>query len=452
MILNLIRTLWGDLSKAELKKFGLLSCIITIILGNYWMLRSMKNPIFNDLVGMQHQPKAKLLSIVVVILVLFVYSKLVDRYKKDTLFYIICTFYSALFMFVSIAAYNPSLFSLSETSSLFPYMSWIPGKLIGWISYFSFESSSLLMILFWAFVASITKPESAKKGYAMIVTCIQIGTISGPALVVHLAPKIGSPILVAFGSLLILTVPLLVKLFMKTIPHKDQSQEVQGEKKPKTGFLEGLKLIYSRPYVLAILVVSTAYEVVSTILEFQMHMIARDVYVTRDLYAAFSGKFGMSVNFLALIFALVGTGFFMRRLGFRFCLIAYPALIFSILLGILTVGFTAASQIQIMWVLFASIISIKGFSYALNNPTKEVMYIPTTKDIKYKAKGWIESFGGRSSKGTGALVTDYFASNPASLLLYGSILSLGIVGAWLLVANWLGHKFNSLQEENLTVS
>ncbi|NQY44212.1 MAG: hypothetical protein HRT87_12825, partial [Legionellales bacterium] len=180
MLPGFLKALWGDLSKDELKKFSLLSLIITLILGNYWMLRVMKNPVFHDLVGMQYQPYAKMGSMVVVAFVILIYSKLVDIFSKKALFDILCGFYASVFLFLSFAIAAPTFFSLTPDAALFDVFDWIPGKMIGWISYFAFESSSLLIILFWAFVASITKPESAKKGYAMIVSCIQIGTITGP--------------------------------------------------------------------------------------------------------------------------------------------------------------------------------------------------------------------------------------------------------------------------------
>lgn len=453
MLAGFLRTLWGDLSKSELKKFGLLSIIITIILGNYWMLRVMKNPIFNDLVGMEFQPYAKMLSMFVVAFIVLIYSKLVDIFEKKALFDILCCFYGGIFFFLSFATSFPEYFSMTPDAALYPLFSWIPGRFVGWLSYFMFESSSLLIILFWAFVASITKPESAKKGYAMIVSFIQIGTISGPAIVTNFAPTVGSPILVGFGGLLVITVPFLVRFFLYAVP-KDEiaDNEKTSEKKAKTGFFEGLKLIATRPYVMGILVVSTVYEIIATVLEFQMNMIAKDVFPTRDLFAAFTGKYGMSVNSVALLFALVGTSFFMRRFGLRFCLIAYPVTIGFVLLGLLGLNYVGATNLQIMWALFGSMIAVKGLSYALNNPTKEVMYIPTTKDIRFKAKGWIESFGGRTSKATGSTITASFASNLPSLLLFGTLISLGVVGAWIIVANMLGKKFNTLQDENKTVS
>lgn len=452
MLPGFLKALWGDLSKEEIKKFSLLSCVITLILGNYWMLRVLKNPIFDDLVGFQHQPKAKIASLFVVAFVVLIYSKLVDLFEKKTLFDIICIFYAVVFFFICFSTMYPEHFSMSPESSLYHLVAWIPGKLIGWISYFAFESSSLLIMLFWAFVASITKPESAKKGYAMIVTCTQIGTISGPALVTSTATTIGLPLLVGLGGILVLLVPLLIRIYTYLIPKEElPSTASADDKKPKTGFLEGLKLIATRPYVMGILVVSTIYEVIGTILEFQMNMIAKDVFASRDLYAAFTGKYGMSINGLAMVFALLGTSFFMRRFGLRFCLLSYPVAIGLVLCGLLGLNFVGGTNSQIMWALFASMVAIKGFSYALNNPTKEIMYIPTTKDIRFKAKGWIESFGGRSAKGAGAVVTNAFRDTIPELLLCGTIISLGVVGGWIIVANLLGKQFNKLQEQNTVI-
>ena len=42
-----------------------------------------------------------------------------------------------------------------------------------------------------------------------------------------------------------------------------------------------------------------------------------------------------------------------------------------------------------LWVVFGAMMLLKGFSYALNNPTKEILYQPTSQAVKYKSKSWI---------------------------------------------------------------
>ena len=41
------------------------------------------------------------------------------------------------------------------------------------------------------------------------------------------------------------------------------------------------------------------------------------------------------------------------------------------------------SSLKLMWISFAAMVLTKGLNYALNVPTKEVLYIPTSKDVKF---------------------------------------------------------------------
>lgn len=89
----------------------------------------------------------------------------------------------------------------------------------------------------------------------------------------------------------------------------------------------------------------------------------------------------------------------------------------------------------------------KAFSYTLNNPSKEVIYIPTSKDVKFKAKSWIDAFGNRTSKGIGSTVTASLGSHFPTLFIFGSFISLGLILGWILAALFMGTTFNKLQEE-----
>lgn len=71
------------------------------------------------------------------------------------------------------------------------------------------------------------------------------------------------------------------------------------------------------------------------------------------------------------------------------------------------------------------------------------MYIPTSKDVKCKAKSWIDVQGSRSSKALGAGIV---ALSP--LIAFSSIISLGIIGLWVPIALFVGRTNNKLVEEN----
>ncbi|MFA6263086.1 MAG: Npt1/Npt2 family nucleotide transporter [Candidatus Babeliales bacterium] len=427
MLGNLARALWGNLTKEEVKKFGMLSLTFFFAIGTYWLMRPLKDALFLKIVGKLYIPYAKMASVLFIIPLILVYSKLVDMVAKHKLFYVICSFYSVFFLVLSYFLAHPTI-GLANT---------VPSKsrLLGWVIYLGIESfGSLVPALFWSFVASTTDTASAKRGYGLIIAGAQFGSILGPTIATY-AEYIGMTMLAKVVAVGIFMVPVLIYFFVKA--HPAAAVEHREDKKA-TGPIEGLRLLLSQPYLLGILGVATLYEVIGTVLDYQMKFIADETYQSVEKVTQFLGTFGQSANLLSLVFALVGTSFFIRRFGLTFCMVAFPITIGA---AVCYVFFNPS-----LWTLFGAMVAIKGLSYALNNPCKEIMYIPTSKDVKFKAKGWIDVFGGRSSKAAGSGINAIF-TNMADLMFYGSIISLGIVGVWIVIAMYVGRKNEKLIQD-----
>ncbi len=432
-----LRFLWGDLTGEEVKKFGILAATFFFIIGSYWLLRPLKDGIFNALVGMSYQPMAKMMSLLIIVPLVLLYSKLVDLVEKQKLFYIICSFYTVLFLVIAYFLAHPTIGIANTVAASDRYL--------GWFSYFAIESmGSIIVALFWSFVASTVDPTSAKRGFALIISGAQFGSILGPTIATK-SHVIGLPLLMVIASFGILVVPLMIKIYMKVIIAKEpEFQEKAAQKaKPKTGVLEGLKLLLTRPYLLGVFAIATFYEVVGTIMDYQMKVLAAAQYKTPEAFTAFMGLFGQSANFLALVMALLGTSYLMRRFGLTFCLLMFP----------ITVGLVVSYVYvnPMLWTVFAAMIAVKGLSYALNNPSKEMMYIPTSKDVKFKAKSWIDMFGSRSAKAAGSGVNNVFKANATELMLYGTMIALGLVGVWIVAAMFVGKTFNKLTKEKIVI-
>ena len=167
--------LWGDMSKFEVRKFGILAFMFFNLIGSYWLMRPLKDGVFYTVVGLEYLPTAKMLSFIVIIPMILGYSKLVDMYPRHIIIYIICSAYAVLFTIVSFCLTLPEI-GLQNTNS-------DPSRLLGWITFFGIESfGSICVALFWSFVTSSTSSVSAKKGYPLIITGGQIGSIIGPSL------------------------------------------------------------------------------------------------------------------------------------------------------------------------------------------------------------------------------------------------------------------------------
>jgi len=456
MVTSIVQFFYPDLTDEQVTKFGLLSMTFFCIIGSYWMLRLLKDTIFFKIAfptslgwaanqGQLFQPLAKIYSVAIVFCVVLIYSKLVDLFEKHKLFYVICSFYTVVFLGIT---------ALLAVNSI--YGSAFLGKnllaLLGWGSYFSIESfGSILVALFWSFTVSVTATSAAKKGFPFIVAGAQIGSILGSALP-FFAKNIGIWQLFLIATMLVVGIMFLIHTFITVIPEKDRigDKKAAATAKKKDGFVEGfvsgIKLLLTRKYLFGVLILSTFYEVVGTIVDYQMKAQASmlPAYASAEGFARFMSTFGVCVNSLSFFMALLGTAYMMKQFGLRFCLLIYPTVLGIAVIALYVFFRTGPSPSQLLFATFGVMILAKGLSYAVNNPAKEMMYIPTSKDAKFKAKGWVDMFGGRTAKMGGAQVTNAFKHNLSSLMMYGTFISLGLIGIWIAVAVYVGTRNKEL--------
>ena len=469
MVDRIVCFFWPDIDKKDIQKFSILSAVLFCTIGSYWLLRLLKNTIFLKVAfpeslgwlpeqGGLFQPIAKTWSVFIIIICVLFYSKLVDLVKRHHLFYILCTFYTVIFASISSLLFFRSFSGDAAIGK-------IPLAAMGWLCYFSIESFGSLMIpLFWSFVISVTDSNTAKIGFPIIIAGAEIGSIGGSALIMF-AHRIGGIWqLFSLATLFVICIIALIYYFMKVIPSKElaespevkKAEKIEKEKKKEGflyGFYGGLSLLFTRPYLLGVLVVSTVYEIIATITEYQMLRYASTVYTTEISFARFQGMFGVCVNSLAFLLALLGVSYLMKRFGLRITLLIFP-----ITLGIALICyymfFTLSNPtvVQLLWATFCIMVLSRGLTYAVNNPSKDMMYIPTSKDAKFKAKGWVDMFGGRTSKMAGARITNAMKHDMVLLMTFGTIFGLGIIALWLCAALFVGKKNKQLIDSGEIVS
>ena len=95
--------------------------------------------------------------------------------------------------------------------------------------------------------------------------------------------------------------------------------------------------------------------------------------------------------------------------------------------------------------------TLKACSYALNNPTKEILYQPTSAAVKYKAKSWIDIFGARGSKALGSVVTNAFSDSAEHLIANGSLVGMAVASFLIWNARFMGFKFDEYTQSGYIV-
>lgn len=459
MLGSIAEKLYGKFSKEELKKFSLLAIIFGFTIGVYWLLRPIKDGVFCKMAGSSNIPLAKIFSLFIVIPIVLIYSKLVDKFPRHRIFYALCTIYGLLAFLFAYLFYD-SVLGLSNLQKVTIAGGKVEtrhvlliGRIIGWAWYAFIESfGSIMVALFWAFAADTTTPESAKKGYGLIAMGAQTGGIVGPFIISQNAEKYGPAPMALLAGIGIFLIALMIRYFMKVVPTeqlvgyhaKEETLEQKKHESKDTGFTAGLKLMFSQPYLLCIFLVISLYEIIVTIFDFQLKTLADASVEGAGGLSAYLGWFGVCTNAVSLLCILLGINSIGRKLGLSVALLFTP-----ILVAFAVFGLWMAPTLEVaFWIMVFS----KAVNYALNQPSKEQLYIPTTKDTKYKAKAWTEMFGSRSSKAGGSLINLFKKyATPQAFATISSLVSLGLIGVWVLCAIYLGKTHKKAVSENKVV-
>jgi ATP:ADP antiporter, AAA family len=450
MLTRFAKEWFGDFDRQELKKFIYLGVIFGFIIGIYWVLKPVKNSVFMSMVGAKKIGHVKIFSLLALFPLVMILGKLMDMFPRHRILYVLGILYSLITLVFGILLADPVI-GLPNTVV-------DSSRILGWLWYIFVESyGSIVVASFWAFAIDITQPESAKRGFPLVVLIGQFCSLLGPLYLTPLASSDrwgSSAYVIILSSLLILCIVGLVALFIRVTP-KDQmigyrqSKQSSGE---RLGFLKGLTLLLSQPYLMGIFAVIGIYECILTVMDFHFINFIELTIFDESSRVLYLGSFALWVNLVACISLLLGVSNIQRRLGVSVSLGLMPCIV-----AIAVVTFFLYPEIN---VLFWIMVGAKGMQYALNGPSVKQLYVPTSVDVKYKSQSWIETFGSRLSRGVGSGInmmlepfTAYFgpAQGLAIHIAASSTFSLGLLFAWFAIALYLGKEYGKAIEEERVV-
>lgn len=452
LLQNILRPIFGKFeSQEEFKKFFRMGLVFTAIIGAYWTLRCLKNAIFCNLIGAAQLPFAKTASIICLVPLIMIYTKLLDKFSREKMFYFLSAFYGIATAIFAVLLTNSYIGQApSEIIALREGFSYYGTYILGYAWYIFVESyGSLMIALFWAIATDTTKPESAKNGFYFITAIGQLGGIVGPYYITKLPRLFGfatNGLAVGFTAFLVLLSVFLFKHFLKSTPKEllvsfHGKNELEKEKEQEPGFFEGLKLLLSHKYLLGIFAVLAFFEIIVTIFDMHFQTLA-SMHYSGTALAEYIGVYGSSVNLVTLLCLLFGISNITRYLGIITSLALMP-----IIIGFAVFGFISFSSLNF---LFALMVGSKAINYALNGPAIKQLYIPTTHDVRFKAQAWMEAFGSRGSKEAGAIFNMTLAPLQKSLgvvagrarhVMLSSYFGFIIVIAWFFIALYLGRTY-----------
>lgn len=441
-MLSTLRKEFFDIRREELPKAVGLSLYFFLVIAVFWVLKPMKRGLIigyfgNDPIqvlgyafdGAQAEQLGKVLNMFVAFAVVVAFTWLVRRIPRHRLIMGFCAVFGALFVFFGLFVDNIELLGAPGVWSFY-----VLGDI--W--------TTVMVATFWAFANDLNTGAEAERLYGVVGLGGVVGGFVGASVVSRYVTEIGrEPLL--WG----LVVPvLLISGLVWYIHHLEVQQEAQDpccpDKEVDSGpepnaAVEGARLVLQSRYLIGIAMLLGLYEIVSNVVDFQLGVYVEDNIqddLARDEFFGFVGQMTSVVSIGVQLFL---TSFVMKRLGLKIALLFLPVALFAGSFGfllapsLLLVGFLSASD--------------NGLNYSINQSAREALYTPTSKDVKYKAKAFIDMFLQRAAKVVAVALNlglDIFVAGGIRWL---SIPVLLLIGGWTYVIRFLGREFEERKDE-----
>jgi AAA family ATP:ADP antiporter len=428
-----------DVRRQELPLALLMFTYFFLVITSFWILKPIKKALFIQhydqggftlltwtMTASQAELLAKVLNMVVAFAAVAIFTWLARRYRRQQLSFLFTGFFLA-----SYVGYMPAIES--------------PGDLTVWSFYlFGDLFSTLMVATFFAFLNDSVTADEAKRLYGLIglggVTGGVFGATGVRAFIAALSNAQWLLVCAVIAVLILAVAYAAGRVVNRTAPPTAGAEPQTAAVRPNVA-IEGARIVFRSPYLLSIVGIVGLYEIVSTVMDFQFTSTVAHYLEGEAIGKQFSTVFAIT-NVVSMLVQLFLTSFVMTRFGVGTALLVLPVAALS---G--SIGFMA---LPILWMGSALNTIDNAFSYSINQSAKEALYVPTTKDEKYKAKAFIDMFVQRFAKavavGVSLIITTVFSD--FSSIRWLSLFTVAVVVLWIIAARYAGAHFASVTQRS----
>jgi AAA family ATP:ADP antiporter len=295
---------------------------------------------------------------------------------------------------------------------------------------------------FWSFAADIYSEEQGKRLFPIIGIGSSVGAVAG-AWVANKLLFLGPFRLMLVASLLLVVCVALTYAVHRRDTHPSAREPRHEVKSPLRG-ANGFALVLHDRYLLLfaglIFVLNWVTKTGDYVLDRKLLDAAHDAAFNHGVKASlyigqFKARYFEWVNVLGVLLQLLAVSRVIKYLGLRAALVIMPIVSLA--------GYGAVFVTPVLGVLLAARVAESSLDYSLSNTTRQALWLPTSRDAKYKAKQVIDTFIVRAGDVMSAGLVWIGTRN--GLPLQGFIAAnLVLSFQWLLLAALLGRAYERL--------
>jgi AAA family ATP:ADP antiporter len=315
---------------------------------------------------------------------------------------------------------------------------WIAAAFFVWVSTFNL----LIISVFWTFMADIFSRTQAKRLFGFVAAGGTIGGIVGPAIPTLFATGLGNNNLMLISAAGFAVTALLVRVLahekQRLLAAGVEVQRTTLEHRLKGNPFDGFTLLLRSRYLLLLSLFLLLMTWISTIVYFQLGDLITRAFPDHNARTAAYSAIDLSVNSIAVIIQLFGSGRLIARFGVKAGLLLNPI--------IMVIAFLAIAFSPVLLILASIQVGRRVAEYAVAKPTREMLFTVVDQESRYKAKNVIDTvvyrFGDFSNAWVSSLIQPHGVTG---LAIFGLITS----AIWFPVAWLLGRKYESVRSGEL---
>lgn len=426
-----VMRLFVDVRRRETEPAFLFFLFWFFVIVVFQAMRSLKKGLFVEHLGADTELYAKLSNIGVAILAVVLFSWLYHKLGSRRLIPTLCVFFIvALLGFASVLSGGG-----------------VPAPAVNWSFYlFGDAWSTVWVTAFWAYLNELTRTEQSKRLYGLIGAGGVIGGLLANFAVWQYIESqgigvllTGAAVVTALIGLIMLRLEMVAARPDAPIKREDvdrlglyQKKELPEKRNPA---IEGAHLVTHSRYLFAIAMIMFLYEINSQILDYQ-YSTAAEALEGAEGTQAFFARIGTIVGVISVVTQVFLVSFIIRKFGVRTALLVLPA----------AMALASGVYFAVPMLTTAALLTISdnSFNYSINQTARETLFVPTSSNVKYKARAFINMFIQRLGKGAAILMALAFGVFAGMPIRYLSLLAFAVIAVWVGFALYAGRRFDKM--------
>ncbi len=293
-----------------------------------------------------------------------------------------------------------------------------------------------IVAMFWSFVADYYDVEEGRRLLPLVAIGATAGAVAGSSITSYL---VGTGIFDTFDLLLLAILPLIAAALMVRGVAAEQGELSKDGPAAGTSDSSPWSLIGEHPYLLTAALLTVAFAWVASNGDNLLFGVVQSVLLdeataagldeealqqfTRERTTAFYGDLYFWVNLLALLSQAFLASRLLRYGGFTALIMFLPV--------VSVITYASIALFPTLAVIKALRVAESSSTYSVNNTARHVLWLPTTSEMKYKAKAAIDTtcvrFGDGLAAVTVLLGVRLLGVSNQSLIIFNVVLALCLV-------------------------